>query len=174
MTNCCTFVQHVCSGARFSRACPAVRCATLHSAPVLEGVMRDLLLGIDIGTGSTKAVLATAEGAIVRTASRSHQMSLPRPGWAEMDPDAVWWTEVADLSRELLDGVDGQVAGVAVSGLGPCLLVTDSRDEPLRPACASGTEMRASQAIAELQREFSADRVLSRCGSAISTQAVCP
>ena len=51
----------------------------------------DLLLGIDIGTGSTKGVLARADGEIVGTASRAHRMSLPRPGWAEMDAEAVWW-----------------------------------------------------------------------------------
>ena len=136
--------------------------------------MTQLLLGIDIGTGSTKAVLATPAGEIVRSASRSHQMSMPRPGWAEMDADAIWWTEVAELCRELLDGMSGRLAGVAVSGLGPCLLVTDEHDRPLRQAILYGIDMRAGQEIDELQRILGADQVLARCGSALSTQAVGP
>ena len=43
----------------------------------------ELLLGIDIGTSSTKGVLARPEGEVVATAERPHELSLPRPGWAE-------------------------------------------------------------------------------------------
>ena len=51
--------------------------------------MTELLLGLDIGTSSSKAVLATPDGAIVATAEREHALSLPRPGWAEHDAEAV-------------------------------------------------------------------------------------
>ena len=64
--------------------------------------MPDLFLGIDIGSGSTKGVLATAAGEIVGTAVREHAMSLPRPGWAEFDPETDWWEEVASISSELV------------------------------------------------------------------------
>ena len=53
--------------------------------------MSDLFLGIDVGTGSSKAVLATADGTVVATAIRKHGLSLPRPGWAEMDAEQIWW-----------------------------------------------------------------------------------
>ena len=52
--------------------------------------MSDLPLGIDMGTGSTKGVLSTPDGEIVATATRAHEMSLPRPGWAEVDATTVW------------------------------------------------------------------------------------
>ena len=81
--------------------------------------MDDLLLGIDIGTGSTKGVLARADGQIVGTASRAHRMSMPRPGWAEMDAEAVWWSDVTEICRELLaQARGGTIAGVCVSGRG--------------------------------------------------------
>ncbi|HZO28672.1 MAG TPA: FGGY family carbohydrate kinase [Chloroflexota bacterium] len=51
--------------------------------------MDDLVLGVDIGTSSSKGVLACPNGAVVAISERSHRLSQPRPGWAEHDADAV-------------------------------------------------------------------------------------
>jgi xylulokinase len=50
------------------------------------------VLGIDVGTASSKAVLCRTDGAIVGRAQRPHRTSYPRPGWAEHDADAVCGT----------------------------------------------------------------------------------
>ena len=137
--------------------------------------MDDLLLGIDIGTGSTKGVLCTPDGTVLDTAVISHAMSLPRPGWAEMDADDVWWGDVVSVCKELLADVPAErIAGVCVSGLGPCLLLTDADLQPVRPAILYGIDMRATDEIAELTDHFGADEVLVRTGKALSTQAVGP
>ena len=49
--------------------------------------MSELLLGVDIGTASAKGVLARPDGEIVATVERPHELSLPRPGWAEHDAE---------------------------------------------------------------------------------------
>jgi len=41
-----------------------------------------VFLGIDIGTSYSKGIAATSEGVIVARASRAHDVSMPRPGWA--------------------------------------------------------------------------------------------
>src|SRR4051812_237012 len=134
-----------------------------------------MLMGIDIGTGSTKGVLARLDGEIVATATRSHQMSLPRPGWAEMDAEAIWWGDVAAISRELKARAGGApIAGLCVSGLGPCLLVADEQTRPLRDAILYGIDMRATAEIEELTERLGAERIIERCGKALSTQAVGP
>ena len=134
-----------------------------------------LLLGVDMGTGSTKGVLADADGAVFATATRTHEMSLPRPRWAEMDAEADWWGDAVAVVRELTEQVSGsEVAGVCVSGLGPCLLVTDADDHPLRPGILYGIDMRATDEIAELTTRFGEERILERCGKELSTQAVGP
>ena len=103
--------------------------------------MADLLLGVDIGTGSTKGVLTTPDGTVVATAVRRHEMSLPRTGHHEMDAEAVWWDDVVSICRELvLHAHDGRVAGLCVSGIGPCLLPRRRR----RPAAASRRSSTAS------------------------------
>jgi len=136
--------------------------------------VQELLLGIDIGTASTKGVLARPDGEVVASASRAHEMALPRPGWAEMDAEAIWWGDVVAVSRELVDEADGTVEAVCVSGLGPSLVVTDADTRPLREAILYGVDMRATAEIDELTERLGAERVIERCGKALSTQAVGP
>jgi xylulokinase len=94
----------------------------------------ETLLGIDIGTASTKAVLVSVEGRVLAEAQRPHALSLPRPGWAEHDPERVWWNDVLAACAELLPAARGSLAGVCVSGIGPCVALCDAHVRPLRPA----------------------------------------
>jgi xylulokinase len=136
--------------------------------------MSDLFLGIDIGTSSAKAALTTAEGEVVATATRPHRLSIPRPGWAEHDPEGIWWDGVLALCHELLGDGERVPAAVCVSGIGPCVLAADEDFRPLRPAILYGIDTRAAAEIAELTEELGAEAILERCGSALSTQAVGP
>ncbi len=137
--------------------------------------MRQLLVGIDIGTASTKGVLTTAEGEVVATAVRKHTMSMPRPSWAEVDARTVWWDDFVGVTRDLMAQVgDDAVTGVCVSGVGPCLLVCDEHVNPVRPAILYGIDGRAEREIAELTEELGADAILERCGKVLTTQAVGP
>ena len=133
------------------------------------------LLGVDIGTASSKGVLTTPDGEVVATASRTHTMSMPHPGWFEMDAEALFWREVCDLVRELV-GRAGQtpVAGLCVSGLGPCLVVCDEQLRPLRPAILYGIDTRAGDQVQRLTDELGAEQIVARCGNALSSQAIGP
>ena len=139
--------------------------------------MRSVLIGIDMGTGSSKGVLTTVDGEIIATATRPrpHSMSMPRPSWAEVDPEAVWWADIASISQELVARLgDDRLAAICVSGAGPCLVLCDADDRPVRPAILYGIDMRATAEIADLTAELGAETILSRCGKALSTQAVGP
>ena len=137
--------------------------------------MKQLLIGIDIGTGSSKGVLTDTNGDIIASTTVHHEISLPRPGWAEADADELWWNEIISISQILMQHVsDSHVAGVCVSGIGPCLQLTDSDCKPLRPAILYGIDMRATAEIAELTEKFGNQEIVKRCGTALSTQAVGP
>jgi xylulokinase len=106
---------------------------------------------------------------------RPHRLSLPRPGWAEHDAEAIWWADLATLCRELLvDDRPGRLRGVCVSGIGPVLLAADADAQPLRPAILYGIDSRAEREIAELERDLGADAILARGGSPLTTQAIGP
>lgn len=134
-----------------------------------------MYLGIDVGTGSTKAVLTDAEGTLLAQASRSHQPTMPQPGHVEFDAENVWWAEVAELSRELLEGRDaGKLRGVGISAMGPCLILTDEALTPLRPAILYGVDTRAEEQIQALNAELGEEHILRTGGSALSSQALGP
>ena len=130
-------------------------------------------LGVDVGTSSTKGVLVDREGTVLRSAVRQHTVDRPHPGWVEMD-GRVWWEEFASITRELLAPEDVELTAVGVSGMGPCVLLTDDGGTPLRPAILYGVDTRATRQIAALGRELGEDEILERCGSALTTQAVGP
>ncbi len=137
--------------------------------------MAELLLGIDIGTASTKAVLARPDGELVASAQRPHGVSMPRPGWVEHDAEAVWWADVRALCAELVTpAVRDALAGVCVSGIGPCIVPCDAAGRPLRPAILYGVDTRAQAEVAELNARYGEDEILTRGGSALSSQALGP
>ncbi|CAN5871280.1 FGGY-family carbohydrate kinase [soil metagenome] len=136
-----------------------------------------LLLGVDVGTQSTKGVVATDDGVLVATATRAHGVDRPAPGFFEHDADAVWWDGFVAVTRELLarDDVEAaRVAGVGVSGIGPCLLAADDGGRPLRPAILYGVDTRAGAQIDELRERFGDDAIQARSRSVMTSQAVGP
>ncbi|MDQ3779120.1 MAG: FGGY-family carbohydrate kinase [Chloroflexota bacterium] len=136
----------------------------------------ELLLGVDIGTYSAKGVLCSARGTVLAEATIEHGLSLPRPGWAEHDADAIWWGEFASLCRTLLgDRFTGaDVGGVAVSAIGACLLPVDATGRPLRPGILYGIDTRATAEIAWLNDRFGEDPLFALSGMALTSQAIGP
>ncbi|MPY85833.1 MAG: sugar kinase [Actinophytocola sp.] len=132
--------------------------------------MLPAVIGVDVGTSSSKGVLVDLDGNVLRSATREHAVDRPRPGWVEMDAD-IWWHEFASLTAELLAPGDARIVAVGVSGMGPCVVLTDARDRPLRPAILYGVDTRSTRQIDELTDRFGEDEILARCGSVLSTQA---
>jgi xylulokinase len=133
-----------------------------------------LLLGVDIGTASSKGVLVRDNGTVVATATRAHEVSMPHPGWVEHDAQLVWWTDFVGISQQLTAAAREPVAAVGVSGIGPCVLPVDGNDRPLRPAILYGVDTRAQTQIEELNGTLSEQAILERCGSILTSQAVGP
>ena len=78
-----------------------------------------LVLGIDLGSSSAKAVLVGERGTIIARASVPQTVSRPVPGAAEQDPDA-WWSALRELVAATfgtLPSAQGRsLAGLSISG----------------------------------------------------------
>jgi xylulokinase len=139
--------------------------------------MGDLLLGIDVGTYSSKGVLVEPGGDVVKTHVVEHTVDIPQPGWAEQDADAIWWHDVVAICQALLNGdpYSGEdVASVAVSAIGPCMLPLDGKDHPLRPGILYGVDTRAAAEIDALNEALGEDNIFAFSGMTLSSQAVGP
>ena len=136
-----------------------------------------LLLGIDIGTSSSKGVLVDLGGRIIAEHSVAHGFDMPRPGWAEQDAEAIWWGDFCAISRALIAdaGIDRQrIAGVAASAIAPTMLPLDENFRPLRPAILYGIDTRAGEEIAEMTAALGEDAIFARTGQLLSAQSVGP
>ncbi len=118
-----------------------------------------LLLGLDVGTQGTKALLVDAEKCeVVARASASYGLieGLP-PGAAEQHPQ-TWIAAVRDATSRLFSerpADRARVAGVGVSGQQHGLVLLDARGEVLRPAklwCDTSTAAEADELSNRLGR----------------------
>lgn len=139
--------------------------------------MNECFLGLDIGTGSSKAAIVDIEGNVLCQASVPHEMSMPQPGWYEQDADRIWWGDFLLLTRKLLDNLQqpkDSIKGVAVSTIGPCALPIDKAGKPLRPGILYGIDTRAEKEIPEIEEKLGKEVIFAKGGQDLSSQSCCP
>jgi len=103
------------------------------------------LMGIDLGTSSTKVLIVDEFGNLMAEASAKYPICTPAPGWAEQDPE-LWWTSTKKAIEETLRnskvepkeisalGLSGQMHGTVLLGndlipLRPAIIWADKRSE---------------------------------------------
>jgi len=138
--------------------------------------MGELLLGIDVGTYSSKGVLCRTDGTILAEARADHDMSIPKPGYAEHDAEKVWWADFKQITKELSGKVPegDQIASVGVSAIGACVLPVDAEGRPLRPGILYGVDTRAVKQIDYLEEKYSREALVEFGGTRLTTQAAGP
>lgn len=137
--------------------------------------MAELLLGIDLGTTGTKAVLLDPSVGVVAEVTRPAHLHSDRPSFAEADTDQ-WWANVCSAIPELLEraGVAaGDVAGVATSGMAPAVVLLDGDGAPLGRALLQN-DARAGREIGEVGAALGELDLVALTGSALTQQSVAP
>ena len=98
--------------------------------------MRDLILGIDQGTTSTRACVMDARGRTLSAARLTHRQSFPREGWVEHDAIEIW----DNVRRTIADSLEqasagSRIAGIGIANQGETVVVWDRESgHPLAPA----------------------------------------
>lgn len=95
----------------------------------------EYVLGIDVGTSGTRAVLVDRDGTIASSATCEHiPFASPQTGWAEQDPHD-WWKAAGSAIRAALHNVSGaEIVCVGLAGQMHGAVLLDENDEVLRPA----------------------------------------
>jgi len=133
--------------------------------------MAQLVLGIDVGTSGTRAVLVDTSGVIVSSATEEHApFSSPHPGWAEQDPEDWWRAAKIAISRALSTA---KVSGVHVSAIGFSgqmhgAVLLDQAGEVLRPALI-WCDVRTDEQCSYLNQRIGPERLIQlTCNPALT------
>jgi len=78
--------------------------------------MKDLILALDQGTSSSRAILFDHSGAAVATAQREFPQIYPQPGWVEHNPQDIWESQLA-VARDVLRQTGAEARNLAAIGI---------------------------------------------------------
>jgi xylulokinase len=128
------------------------------------------LLGIDVGTSGTKALLCDDTGAVLATATTEYECYTPRPLWSEQNPED-WWQATCASVREVIAKaeVDGNaVQGIGLSGQMHGLVMLDDADSVIRPAIL-WNDQRTAEECRQITDTIGYDRLLElACNPALT------
>ncbi len=118
--------------------------------------MTKYILGIDIGTSGTKAMLLTTAGEVVAQKKDTYGFATPHPGWAEAKAED-WLNAVTSLIRTLSAHVDDDdIVGIGIDGLyGGSGIPVDEMGEAIGPALI-WMDRRATKETEQVKKEVAA------------------
>jgi xylulokinase len=133
-------------------------------------------MGIDAGTGGTRALLVDERGKIRAGFTAPHEdMRMERPLWAEQRPEN-WWDAAADAIRGALAqaGISGRdVGGVGLSGQMHGLVILDEDNCVIRPSLI-WCDQRSQPQVDYINRTVGTAKVLSFTANPVLTGFTLP
>jgi gluconokinase len=104
-----------------------------------------VVVGVDLGTTSTKAVAYDTDGRELAGASAGYPLEEPHPGWAEQDPAKILDAALRSV-RDVVSELDGPVAGLSFSSAMHTLIGLATDGTPLTPSLSWADSRAAAQA----------------------------
>lgn len=137
--------------------------------------MRNLLLGIDLGTSACKTALFDLGGRVLAQQNESYPVYYPHPGWAEQEPEE-WWQAVCRAVRRMLSGsgIDpARIAGVGIDGQSWSAVPVDE-DGKVLARTPIWFDTRALEICRELSRKIGEDNIFALCGNPLKPSYTLP
>jgi xylulokinase len=130
--------------------------------------MRQGLLGIDLGTGSIKALVVDAvDGRILGEGAAGYPIERPEPGAAEQSPQR-WWEATCAATRQAVALIgDASIAAIGLSGQMHGTVTLDADGEPLGNAII-WSDTRSAHDAAEITSAVGITRLLEITGSPVA------
>jgi xylulokinase len=124
-----------------------------------------LLLGIDLGTSSVKAVLFDSETSqTLAVAGEEYPIHKPQPDWAEQNPDDWWQATVRCVRRAVASAGRNNVSAIGFSGHMHGVTLVDTDGKPVRPSII-WADQRTANEVARLIELIGAERHAEVCGT---------
>jgi xylulokinase len=124
--------------------------------------MSNYVLGLDVGTGGTRAVVVDPLGRIAVSATEEHQpFASPQIGWAEQRPED-WWRAASLAIRKVLCHSDvraDQISCVGLTGQMHGAVMLDDSGRVVRPALI-WCDVRTEKQCLELNQQIGPERLI--------------
>jgi xylulokinase len=135
----------------------------------------DLVLGIDVSTTATKAVLVDPSGGVRGVASSEYAVARPQPLWSEQDP-ALWWEAAQSAIRAALaeaGAAGSDVEAVGLTGQMHGAVLLDASGSVLRPAILWNDQRTAAECD-EIRERVGPERLIAISGNDALTGFTAP
>lgn len=131
--------------------------------------MKELLLGIDVGTSACKTTVFQKNGEVVAAASGEYRVYYPRPGYAEQEPDD-WWRAVCQATKECIQKGrirPAEIAGIGIDGQGWSAIAIDKEGNVLTRT-PIWMDTRSGAICDRLRREIGEEAIFRTSGNSLT------
>lgn len=130
--------------------------------------MRTHVIGLDIGTTGTRAVVFDEKGAVLASATYNYPLLVPHPGYGEQEPEAILQAVVGALKDAVGQAAlpPGGIAAIGMSAVMHSTMALDSEGRPLTNAW-TWVDTRAAEQAARLKQEYDGTAYYQRSGCPI-------
>ena len=128
--------------------------------------MTNYMLGIDIGTTSTKAVLFSEQGEVFQQENIGYPLYTPDISTAEQDPEEIFNAVTSAIAKVMKHHAHKKLSFVSFSSAMHSLIAIDENDEPLTP-CITWADNRSEAWAHKIKDELNGHEVYKRTGTPI-------
>ncbi|MBA2876128.1 gluconokinase [Thermaerobacillus caldiproteolyticus] len=136
---------------------------------------QDIVIGVDIGTTSTKAVAFGEQGHVLSSHAIDYPIVQPHPGWAEQDPDVIFSAVVKSVNAVITKANigHGRIKALGFSAAMHSLIALDESGRPLT-RCIIWADNRSGKQSERLLKEMNGLDIYKRTGTPIHPMSPLP
>jgi glycerol kinase len=125
-----------------------------------------LILALDQGTTSSRAIVFNHDGEIVSMSQKDFAQIFPKPGWVEHDPNEIWSSQISVAAEVIAKtGINGkQIAAIGITNQRETTIVWDREtSEPIYNAIV-WQDRRTAKYCDELKAQGHAEMIKKKTG----------
>jgi gluconokinase len=127
--------------------------------------MQPYILGIDIGTGSTKAIACNFEGETLASSQHYYTVSSPKPGYSEQAPELILAAFIQCI-KDVVAKLGTSPYAISLSSAMHSLIPVDANNKALAPML-TWADSRAEDIAVKLRASLKASQLYRSCGTPI-------
>lgn len=124
---------------------------------------KDIVIGLDLGTTTCKAIAIDRQGRLQAAASANHPLYTPHPGWVEQSPEDLW-KGVVNVMQQIGQKLPAErIAAICISGAMHSIFPVDRSGNPLANA-STWADTRAAEETRQLRQQIDLIEVYRKVG----------